>query len=120
MFETSCHCGNVQVNANQSPDKLTRCTCSICNRYGALWVYYDASDVSVVVGQFPISRYKWGTGRVTFHSCSHCACVVQHTSTDEQGNDKVGINARMASPETIKDLPLRVFDGADTWQFIEE
>lgn len=83
-----------------------------------MWAYYDAPEVSVTVGEFPLSRYQWDTKWVAFHACSHCACVMQHTSIDQQGKDKVGLNARMADPEMIADIPVRLFDGSDSWKFI--
>ena len=35
----SCYCGAVEIefqDSPDSPDSLTSCNCSVCNRYGAL------------------------------------------------------------------------------------
>ena len=33
--------------------------------------------------------------------------------------DKVAINTRMASREDMNGIPVVMFDGADTWDFVE-
>ena len=120
MFETSCHCGNVQVNANEYPDSITRCNCSICHRYGALWAYYVADQVAVVAGELPVSSYVWGQKRITFHSCGNCGCITHYSCIRDDGTPKVGINSRMAAPESTEGIPVLLFDGADTWEYITE
>jgi hypothetical protein len=120
MFETNCHCGNVQVNANEYPENITMCNCSICHRYGALWAYYVADQVTVVNGDLPVSSYQWGQRRITFHSCGNCGCVTHYTCIREDGTHKVGINTRMAAPGITKNIAVRLFDGADSWKYINE
>jgi hypothetical protein len=31
----------------------------------------------------------------------------------------MAVNLRLADPKDIKDIPLRHFDGADTWTFLD-
>ena len=35
----SCHCGAVHWHFEGVPESATACNCSVCRRYGALWVY---------------------------------------------------------------------------------
>ena len=32
----SCHCGNTQFEVTEAPTDVTRCTCSLCSKRGAL------------------------------------------------------------------------------------
>ena len=48
-----------------------------------------------------------------------CACTTHYTSNRKDGSVKVGVNTRMAEHESIKDVPVRLFDGANTWKYID-
>lgn len=37
----SCHCGQTQFEVSEAPASVTRCTCSLCSKRGALWAYYS-------------------------------------------------------------------------------
>ena len=39
MIEGSCHCGQVHWRYGPEPKGATACNCSVCRRYGALWIY---------------------------------------------------------------------------------
>ena len=40
----SCHCGNTQFEVSEAPAGVTRCTCSLCSKRGALWAYYKPAQ----------------------------------------------------------------------------
>src|SRR5262249_45128110 len=40
----SCHCGNTQFEVSEAPASVTRCTCSLCSKRGALWAYYTPAQ----------------------------------------------------------------------------
>ena len=42
----SCHCGAVAITLPHAPSVVVECNCSLCRRYGVLWVYYDAGELS--------------------------------------------------------------------------
>lgn len=117
-METRCHCGNVRLTLLEPPATLTRCNCSICNRYGALWGYYPPDAVAIAVGQQGTSSYCWGDQCVNFIFCVKCGCCTHYTTTEKCDEQKVGVNFRMASPESIAGIRVRDLDGANTWQFL--
>jgi len=119
MFSTKCHCGNVSITVDTLPETLTSCNCSICDRYGALWAYYEAKEMAVKNAEHPISTYKWGKKKITFHSCSNCGCVMYHSCVNDEGVLRVGVNARMSEPKLPKGISVRLFDGADTWRYLD-
>lgn len=118
-MDTNCHCGKVTIQADTYPTSVARCNCSICRRTGALWAYYDADQMTLDTQGHKLSTYQWGDKRITFHSCHHCGCLMYHSCINQEGIARVGINARMAEPEISKDMTIRLFDGADSWTYIE-
>ncbi len=119
MIEATCHCGNVSATIRTLPASLVSCNCSICRRLGALWAYYSPSDVKLTVRDGDTATYVWGPGYIAFHHCPTCGCTTHYTSTGKTKGERVGLNCRMLDPGITEALPIRYFDGADSWQFID-
>jgi hypothetical protein len=119
MIKASCHCGAVQIEVDELPDTLTQCTCSICRRYGALWAYRTRKTARVVSGQDIETPYIWNDKVIEFYHCNNCGCITRYESVEKLDDSRVGVNARMMSPDDIAGLPVRTFDGADTWKYLE-
>lgn len=120
MFETECHCGNLRLRVNRRPGSITRCNCSICDRLGALWAYYDAADVDILRGERPEATYAWGEKTMLYHRCGECGCTTHYTATGDDGTETVAVNCRMAAPGDIDGIPVRDFDGLKTWRYLDE
>ena len=115
-----CHCGAVQLQVPRKPERLTSCNCSICHKLGAQWAYYLESEVQISDPDLQISGYMHGDRCISFNHCSRCG-VPTHWSSVESGPEaKIAVNARLFEPEDIADVPIRRFDGRDTWTFLEE
>lgn len=121
MLTGQCHCGNVQFSVPEKPESLTACTCSICHRYGVQWMYYSPSDVTVSTKNKPTQRYRWGDEMIDFHHCPTCGCVTHYTGTEhaDASWDRMALNARMCARSDTSDIPVKLFDGADTWAYLE-
>jgi len=120
MFNAECHCKNIKLLATEPPATLTSCNCSICNRLGALWGYFDEGNVQVVCNEKQIDKYSWGDEKYTYHRCRRCGCTTHYTCTEKNGNKIVAINCRMAPLSDIADIVVRSFDGLDTWKYFNE
>lgn len=120
MFDTACHCGKVKLKARQVPDSVTCCNCSICHRLGALWAYYNADEVIVTTTDGPPDSYAWGEKTIVYHRCGDCGCTTHYTATDSDGVPMIAVNCRMATIEQMKAVPVRQFDGLDSWQYLDE
>lgn len=116
MIEASCHCGAVLIQVERAPEQLTSCNCSICRRLGGLWSYYSPTEVRVAG---TTATYRWGDRTIDNHHCPTCGCSTHWTPVDP-GLDRMGVNARMMDPEVVAGARVRHFDGADTWQFLDE
>lgn len=119
MVKASCHCGAVQIELLRKPRSLTRCTCSICHRYGALWAYCTRKTASIAFTPGAVSGYRWGDESLEFYHCTRCGCLTHYESVDKKGDGRIAVNARMISPAAVADVPVRTFDGADTWKYLD-
>ena len=95
-YETTCHCGAVTIRMQRRIRKLTRCNCSICRRYGALWAYQQRKAVTVSDKDGLLRSYRWGKDKIEFFHCSACGCVTHYEQTDrrEDGSDMCAVNMR--------------------------
>lgn len=117
MIEASCHCGAVTLTTGYAPEWVADCNCSICRRYGVLWAYCRASDVRVGASG-PTGIYSWGARTLRFHRCGECGCVTHWTKVDLT-IDRIGINARLMTPDILAAARIRRLDGADTGLYLD-
>ena len=98
---------------------MTRCNCSICHRLGALWAYYDSDSVRIESSGKPVDSYAWGDKTLTYHRCGICGCTTHYTSSGDDEGELIAINCRMAPSPEIDSIPVRRFDGLDSWQYLD-
>ena len=120
MLIASCHCGAVKIEVSSKPDSLTQCTCSICRRYGALWAYFTRKTATVSAAPGATRAYLWDDRLIEFYHCRTCGCMTHYEGTKKTGDSRVAVNARMMAPDEIEGIRVRTFDGADTWEYLDE
>ena len=120
MITATCHCGNVRIDILRKPGSVTECNCSICRRYGARWAYYTRKLVQISSGPDSTTAYVWGDRMIEFYHCNICGCVTHYESVNKTDDSRVAVNARMMSADIVSCVPVKKFDGADTWKYIEE
>lgn len=117
MITGSCHCGAVSYAFDHVPKRTTSCNCSICRRLGALWIYAKVPKITITG---PTTAYAWGERSLAFHSCTTCGCTTHWENLKPDGADAyMAVNLRLAAPEVVASIPVRHFDGADTWTFLD-
>jgi hypothetical protein len=119
MLTASCHCGAIKIEMEKKPESVTECTCSICHRLGARWAYFTRRQVRVRGLDESASAYLWGDRCIEFYHCKSCGCATHYESTEKDDDSRVAVNTRMMRHEDIDGIPLRRFDGADTWEFLD-
>ncbi len=115
MIEGSCHCGGVHWRFDGTPGGATACNCTVCRRYGALWIYgHEGEDISV---SGETRAYARGEAHLSFHFCPECGCVAFWRSNhcDTEGRRRIAVNVRLAEPEAVAGLPIDHFDGLLTF-----
>lgn len=124
MLSASCHCGAIQLRIARAPRTLTECNCSLCRRYGAIWAYHRRRSVQVTYEQrSALAHYCWRKGALEFYHCRRCGCVTHHERARKRsdGGDTLAVNVRnLHQPERIAGLPIRLLDGAESWQVLGE
>ncbi|MGA9575445.1 MAG: hypothetical protein WBS20_16005 [Lysobacterales bacterium] len=120
MLMAACHCGAVHLEVDKKPESLTECTCSICHRLGAQWAHYTRGQVRITGSADARVAYMWGDRCIEFYHCKICGCTTHYESVEKEKDSRVSINTRMMRREDTSGIPVRKFDGADTWGFIEE
>jgi hypothetical protein len=119
----SCHCGKTAFRIEGDiPAKLTRCTCSICSKRGALWAYYQPSQFQVTAPATDDAIYQWNTKLVAHHFCPMCGCTTYSDSPDFQpdgswneSSRRIGVNARLFDDFDAAEAPVTVIDGKNLW-----
>jgi hypothetical protein len=116
MIRGSCHCGAVRFELATTPAWLTACNCSICRRTGALWAHADASEIKLTREPDATFGYCWGDKSLVFRTCRTCGCT---THWEGLRHSRMAVNCRLSDPADIAGLPIRHFDGADTWAYLD-
>ena len=119
MIRGSCHCGAVSFELAEHRDFLTDCNCSICRRYGALWLHCNRSEVQLECPEDATVRYEWGDHLLGFHHCRTCGCITHWSSSMDDQPESMAVNCRLAEPADIEGMRIRRFDGADSWQYLD-
>ena len=118
MIEAFCHCGAVRLEISSNPKSVTECTCSICRRLGAQWAYFHPDQVKVICSPGATGIYMWNDRCIEFHHCRVCGCTTHYEGIGDK--PRRAVNARMIDIADIKGVPIRLFDGASSWKYLED
>ena len=117
MFETRCHCCNVQLSMSEA-----------LKRYNVALFVIVMAHCGRITQVSKLASHKKGSllrlinelQRESLFTLVQNAHVQRTTQGFERmGSVKVGINTRMAEHNLIKEIPARLFDGANTWKYID-
>jgi len=123
MLTGSCHCGKTAFEIDGAiPDKLTRCTCSICAKKGALYAYYEPAQFRLRSPVADEATYRWRTRQVAHNFCPSCGCAT-YTDSPKFAPDhswdgksrRIGVNARLLDDFDAAEWPVAVIDGKNLW-----
>jgi hypothetical protein len=115
VLQGNCHCGAVTWEFDGMPDGATACNCTVCRRYGVLWIYdYEGAGIRVAG-----TTQAYIRGRaIEFHFCPICGCVAYWRSRtlDDSGRRRIAVNLRLTEPEAVARVPIDHFDGLDKFE----
>ena len=117
MLIGQCHCKATGWQFDDIPKRATACNCSICRRYGVLWIYGVEGKTASLQGDTK-AYSRADSGDLEFHFCPTCGNTLawRQAAPGENGTRALAVNIRLATdPAQVMDLPLRHFDGRDTW-----
>lgn len=108
----ACHCGAVTVSLPAPPVAMNRCNCSLCNKLGVLWGYYDAADV--LLSDATLAHYQRADVAIpslTIDRCAACGCTVRWRATVPKAVPRIGVNMNLFAPEALDGIEIRDTDG---------
>ena len=119
----SCHCGKTAFEVDGDiPEKLTRCTCSICAKRGTLYAYYELAQSRLTTPAADVATYRWQTKMVAHNFCPTCGCGTFSDSPDFKPDGswdgktrRIGVNARLFDNFDAAAAPVQVIDGKNFW-----
>jgi hypothetical protein len=118
MLHLSCHCGRVVVRTEKRPDFIHDCNCTLCQKTGAIWGYFQPSEVTVEGTTVGYSRDDKPEPGVSIRFCSWCGTTTHFELTEATiakfGNTMLGVNMRLADESDLEGVELRYPDGR-TW-----
>jgi len=117
-----CHCGrNAFEVTGDLPEKLTRCTCSLCSKRGHLYAYFSPDQFKVSLADSD-AIYRWNSRLIANHFCSACGCDLYADSpafkpdgTWDGKTRRIAVNARLLDDFEAADYPVQVLDGKHLW-----
>lgn len=80
-YVTSCHCGAARIEMTRPIRQLTRCNCSICRRYGAVWVYQQRKAIRIIAAKDALRSYSWGDETLGYFFSAQTAVASRTTIT---------------------------------------
>tara|TARA_B110000037_G_C17111182_1_gene501925 strand:+ start:1116 stop:1313 length:198 start_codon:yes stop_codon:yes gene_type:complete len=64
--------------------------------------------------------YTWGKKYLEFYHCDICGCLTHYETIDKSDMGRLAVNARMMPPADVIGAEIKIFDGADTLQYLAE
>jgi hypothetical protein len=120
MIKGQCHCGTIKYEFRDTPPYANRCNCSICRRLGALWIYSDASNITIEgLNDSTSISYSHGDMELDFRTCNTCGTTILWQQLAAPGEGRMALNLNMADLDVVNSIRVRHFDGADTWTHLD-
>ena len=121
VIEGQCHCGDVHWRFTAPVQLATACNCTLCRRYGALWIYdFEGPGVSPGTGISIVGNMEvYGPGRsIDFLFCVRCHCLAAWRAREAPPSAPLwmAVNVRLAAPDAVAHLQIQHFDGLDTFR----
>ena len=118
MISGRCHCGDVQWTTPAWPEWVTICNCSYCRKAGAQWGEVDPNSTEMV-SEIPQERYIFGDKTLIIHRCNTCGITTHWSTLDPEAPQRMKINFSTLNGDLPESIPIRHFDGADSWQYLD-
>jgi hypothetical protein len=83
-------------------------------------VYFELGTVKIEGHPAATAGYVWGDRTLRRFHCQTCGCVTHWEPIEPTAGARHGVNLGNFDPQLIASVRVRRFDGADTWQFIDE
>ena len=79
--------------------------------------YYKPEEFELLSGAGALSLYHFGDIMVNHYFCKHCGIYPFHDAIENPGTYRVNLGC--IEGIDIESLELRLFDGMDTWTYLD-
>lgn len=107
----TCHCGKVTLTIPHKPDYLNDCNCSLCQKVGGLWGYFDPAEVGVSGETSTYTRADMEVPAIRNHFCGACGCTTHWSAASALAEGRMGVNMRLFDDEVVAGVEVRKVDG---------
>lgn len=114
MLTGTCHCGLISWTFDGMPESATACNCTLCRRYGVLWIYdYEGERIRISGPSMVYTRKDVKRPALEIHFCPTCGCVSAWRGLERgaDGRRRIAVNVRLTDPDPVALLPLDHFEG---------
>lgn len=119
MLTGTCHCGAAGWTFDGMPDSVTACNCTLCRRYGTLWIYdWEGERIEITGETAAYTRVDAAEPELEIRFCARCAGVVcwRGLRPHPDGRRRIAVNLRLTDPAAVAHLPIDHFDGLDSFE----
>lgn len=119
MMIGTCHCGTIGWTFDGLPESATACNCTLCRRYGVLWIYdYEGARINLSGPSTAYTRRDTLAASLEIHFCNTCGCVSSWRGLrlDVDGRRRIAVNIRLSEPQKVAHLSIDHFDGLDKFE----
>jgi hypothetical protein len=116
LLTGNCHCGKLGWTFDGVPESATACNCTLCRRYGVLWIYdYEGERINILGPSVVYKRNDTEKPALEIHFCGRCGCVTcwRGLDVDAASRRRIAVNIRLSEPFPVAHLPIDHFDGLD-------
>jgi hypothetical protein len=111
LYNGSCHCGNIKIEAEGELTRAVQCNCSICSKKGYLLWFVPRDKMRLVTPDATLATYTFRTHRIQHHFCPTCGCAPFGEGTGPAGENMAAINVRCLDDVDISAVTIAPFDG---------
>lgn len=110
-YSGSCHCGQVQFEAEGALEKVMECNCSHCSRKGYLLWFVPEAQFTLKSGQDSLGVYTFNKHAIRHQFCRRCGCAPFAAGQDPSGAKIAAVNVRCLDGVDLATLQRIPVDG---------
>jgi len=84
-----------------------------------MWGRVEFSQTSISYGEHDIIRYIHGDKTLAFVSCSKCGCTTHWESLSSDADQAMKLNYATSDFKIPPEIPVKLFDGAESWTYLD-
>ena len=84
-YTGGCHCGEVRFEVTADLSSVVTCTCSLCQKRGALWTFVTPEQFALRAGSNDLKDYQFGKKAIHHLFCPQCGVGAFSRGTTPKG-----------------------------------